>query len=309
MANIRQINFKNIIWMDFINPKENDINHLRENFNFHPLNIQDCMRDSHRSEINLYDDYIFLVMLFPVYNRATREITHGEIKFFITRNHLITIHHRDFGAMEEFFKILEIGPSIRTKFSDESPEQLLFEILNKLFLYCFPMVDHLIIDCDVIEKAIFTGKEKQMVSEILLIRRNITDFRKIMQVHKSILKKLIFTFKVNTIFNAKKTEIYFENLIDYSKEIWDTLENLKERIEALQDTNESQISFRLSTIMKTLTIISVITFPLTLIATLFSMAFTNAPLRHNPYGFWIIVCSQAIIAGGMLWVFKNKKWF
>lgn len=309
MANIRQINFKNIIWMDFINPKEHDINHLRENFNFHPLNIQDCMRDSHRSEINMYDDYIFLIVLFPVYNRTTREISHGEIKFFITKTHLITIHHRDFPVMDEFFKILELGPAIRAKFSDETPEQLLFEILNKLFLYCFPMVDHLIIDCDVIEKAIFSGKEKQMVSEILLIRRNITDFRKIMQVHKSILKRLILTFKINPIFNMKRSDVYFENLIDYSKEIWDTLENLKERIEALQDTNESQISFRLSTIMKTLTIISVITFPLTLFATLFSMSITSIPLQHNPYAFWIIICTQLLVAGGMLWIFKNKKWF
>jgi len=309
MANTKKIKFQNFTWVDMENPKEHDINHLREEFQFHPLDLQECLKPSHRSEIDIYDNYIFLVLLFPLYNRTSREITGGEIKFFITKDYLITIHHGEFQTLGEFFKFFELGPSLRSKFKEESPEQLLYEILNKLFLYCFPMVDHLIIDCDVIEKAIFSGKEQQMVSEILVIRRNITDFRKIMQVHKNALKKLISQLKDNTVFVMKKTDVYYENLIDYTKEIWDTLENLKERIEALQDTNESQISFRLSTIMKTLTIISVITFPLTLFATVFSMSFINMPLHANPNGFWIIIGTMAVLAGTMLGVFKMKKWF
>ena len=84
-----------------------------------------------------------------------------------------------------------------------------------------------------------------------------------MQVHKNVLQKLIKTLKENPLYVMKKTDIYFESLIDHTKEIWDTLDNLKERIEALQETNESQISLKLSHIMKTLTIISVITFPIT----------------------------------------------
>lgn len=305
----RQIRFQNITWIDYINPKEHDISELRRNFNFHPLNIAECFRVSHRSEINIYNDYIFLIMLFPKYDRETREIVSREIKFFITKDHLITIHRHEFQTFDKFFKLLELGPTLREKFSGQTAEPLLYEILNKLFLYCFPMVDHLIIDCDVIQKAIFCGKEKQMVSEILVIRRNITDFRKIMQVHKNALKKLINHLKESPLFVMKKTDVYYENLIDYTKEIWDTLENLKERIEALQDTNESQISFRLSTIMKTLTIISVLTFPLTLFATLFSMSFISIPLRGHPYGFWIIISLMAAIAGTMLAVFKKRGWF
>lgn len=305
----RQIHFQHITWIDYINPKEHNISDLRENFNFHPLNIQECLGVSHRSEINIYNDYIFFILLFPIYNKKTREIISGEIKFFITKDHLITIHRHEFQIFDEFFKLLELGPTLRAKFSDETPEQLLYEILNKLFLYCFPMVDHLIIDCDVIQKAIFCGKEKQMASEILVIRRNITDFRKIMQVHKNILKKLSHAFMENPKFSMKKIHVYFENLIDYSKEIWDTLENLKERIEALQDTNESQISFRLSAIMKTLTIISVLTFPLTLFATIFSMSLISIPLRGHPYGFWIVIGIMAAIVSAMLGIFKKRKWF
>ena len=146
-----------------------------------------------------------------------------------------------------------------------------------------------------------------MVSEILIIRRNITDFRKIMQVHKNVIKKAITYFKQSPYFVMKKTDAYFESLVDYSKEIWDTLDNLKERIEALQQTNESQISFQLSDIMRVLTIISVITFPITLIAAIFGMNTIHAmPFVNSPLGFWYIIAIMISVASAMLIIFKKK---
>ena len=171
------------------------------------------------------------------------------------------------------------------------------------------MVDHLDDDCDNIEKAIFSGREKHMVSEILVIRRNITDFRKIMQVHKNVLKKTIYNFKESPLYVMKKTDAYFESLVDYAKEIWDMLENLKERIEALQQTNESQISFKLSDIMRILTTISVITFPVTLVATIFGMNTIHAmPFVDHPLGFWYVIGVMILMIVGMLTIFKKKGW-
>jgi magnesium transporter len=98
-------------------------------------------------------------------------------------------------------------------------------------------------------------------------------------------------------------------LLDQAKEIWDTLENLKETIEALQQTNESQISFQLSDIMKTLTIISVITFPLTLIATVFGMnTVISMPLTRSPFGFWYVLGIMFVLMLTMLLIFKKKGW-
>jgi len=253
--------------------------------------------------------YVFAVFLFPVFNRQTREILPAEINIFISRNYLITINRDDLPVFSDFFNLFTFSSDLRNNYSDKSPEKLLYELLNKIFLYCFPMIDHLSADCDRIEKAIFSGHEKHMVSEILIIRRNITDFRKITQVHKNVLKKAISTFKKSPYFVMKKTDIYFESLVDYTKEIWDNLENLKERIEALQQSNESQISYKLSEIMKILTIISVITFPVTLIATIFGMNTVEAmPFISQHNGFWYVISLMTSIAVIMLAIFKKKGW-
>src|SRR3989338_3627190 len=309
MVKIKKIHFQNFEWIDIVDPTQQDMEELQQNYNFHILDIKECLHFSKRSKVDIYNDYAFLILHFPIFNRVNRQIASGQIKFFISKNILVTIHNQEFPTLHELRKLFEVASDIRKKFNQGSPERLMCEVLNRLFMYCFPMIDHLIEDCYAINSKIFSVKENKLISQILLIRRNITDFRKIMQVHKNITKKISGYFKESPIFVMKQQDNYFEILVDYSKEIWDTLENLKERIEALQDTNESQISFRLSTIMKTLTIISVITFPLTLFATVFSMSFINMPLHANPNGFWIIIGTMAVLAGTMLGVFKMKKWF
>ena len=309
MSSTQKIQFANFIWLNLENPEEKDAAQLGQKYGFHPLDLADCLTQNHRTKIDIYQKYAFLVFLFPVYNEKTREIFGGELDIFIGQDFLITVHRGELKVFNDFFNIFRVSHDAREKYQDKSPEKLLYELLNRLFLYCFPMVDHLIMDSDRIEKAIFAAHERKMVSEILIIRRNITDFRKIMQVHKNVLKKAVVNFKENPIYVMKKTDVYFESLVDFSKEIWDAMDNLKERIEALQQTNESQISFRLSDIMRILTIISVITFPITLIATVFGMNTTHAmPFVDNPRGFWYVIGLMLAIIATMLGIFKKQKW-
>lgn len=309
MAKTQVIDFPNFQWIDIENPDAKTMEDLGRKHDFHPLDIADTLTTSYRSKIEVYPGYTFIVLLFPVFNRQTREIESSELNLFIGGDFIITIHQGHLITLKDFYHTFHISPDLRDKYNDKSPERLVYELLNKMFMYILPMIDHLSDDCDNIEKAIFSGKERRMISEILLIRRNVTDFRKIMQVHKTVVKKAINSFKHSNIFVIKKTDVYFESLLDYTKEIWDTLENLKERIEALQESNESQISFKLSDIMRILTIISVVTFPITLLATIFGMnTVIGMPFVDSTYGFWYLIVIMIAMIVGMLVYFKKKGW-
>jgi magnesium transporter len=309
MANNQKIDFKNYSWIYLTNPSKKELEQLREKYGFHPLDIADCLSASRRSKIDVYPHYTFIVFLFPTYDRKTREIKPAELDVFISTEYIITIQQNNLTVFNEFFNLLRISSDPREKYNDKSPEKLFYDIISKLSYAVFPMIDHLSDDCDNIEKAIFSGQERKMVSEILIIRRNITDCRRIMQVHKNVFKKIVSNFKESPLYIMKKADIYFEVLVDHTKEIWDMLENLKERIEALQQTNESQISFQLSDIMRILTIISVITFPLTLIATIFSMDTLHAmPFIDTPFGFWYVIIIMLTLGTSMVVIFKKKGW-
>jgi len=168
------------------------------------------------------------------------------------------------------------------------------------------MLDHVSMDINELEKKIFAGLEKKMVREILIIHRNITNFRKIMQTHKNVLKKLIDNRDSNK-YRLNGLRVYFEELVEDTKDIWDTLQGFKEAIESLQSTNESLISFRINDIIKTLTIISVMALPVTLVASVFGMNARHMPFIGDENDFWILIAICFAAGVGMLLFFFRKK--
>ena len=86
------------------------------------------------------------------------------------------------------------------------------------------------------------------------------------------------------------------------------LENQKEMVEVLNNTNESLLNDRMTSIMKTLTIFSVIVLPLNLLAGTFGMNAKYMPFVNEPYGFWIIVGIMFACSLGMLTLFETKHW-
>lgn len=310
---VEEIRAKHLRWIDITNAnniKDTEIQFLKRNFNFHPLNLQDAIAKGQRPKIDVQKDHFFLVMLYPIYYRKTGEVIPAEIDFFVGQNYIITVHDKKLPIVVNYFNHLKKAKNKREKdeFLTNNPIIVLHELLNKLNFHCFPMLDHISIDIHKAEKHIFRGKEHEMVGAILASRRNIVNFRKSMQAHKNILKKLEQANRQLKFFDPNKANIYFNNLIDQVKDIWDSLESFKESIEALQDTNESLISFHLNQIMKTFTSISVVIFVLTLVATLLGLGVPGTPLINWPLAFWFIILLEVIIAGLVFSFFKRRKW-
>lgn len=310
---IQEIRTKNLRWINITSAKDingPEIKFLKKNYHFHQINLQDCLANGQRPKIDVYQDHLFIVLLYPLYTRKTGEIVAEEIDFFVSKNYIISVHNNRLPTIVRFFNHLKKPKHQREKeeFLSNNAIIILYELLNKLIAHCFPMLDHISLDIQKIEKGIFQDKEKEMVKKILASRRNIVSFRKSMQAHKNILKKLEQANRELEFFDPAKADIYFNSLIDKTKEIWDSLGSFKESIEALHYTNESLISFRLNQIMKTFTSISVCIFILTLIATLLSIGAKSTPLVNWPLAFWLIIILEIIVAGFVFSFFKRRKW-
>ncbi|MCX6784765.1 MAG: magnesium transporter CorA family protein, partial [Candidatus Komeilibacteria bacterium] len=283
-----------------------DIEYLRNKYNFHPLDLQDVLSPYQRPKIDQYDNYLFSILTFPYYNRETKEIHGSELDIFISEKFIVTISDGNLPPLLNFFNQCQLNDLFRKKYFDNNPTTLLCELINKLQLYCFPMLDHISQDIDQVQETIFAGQEKQMVGQILNIRRNIVAFRKIMQAHRNVITK--FLTNPQPLIIENKDREYYKNLIEQTHDIWSLLDGLKENIEALHNTNESLISFRLNDIIKLLTIVSAIFLPVNLVAFIFTLPVINKPLADNPHSFWIILGLMAIIALIMTAVFKRKRW-
>ncbi len=90
--NVRAIHTKNLKWIDIVSPGAAEIDFLKKNYSFHPLDLQDVAATSQHTKVEARDTYQFIVMLFPIFDRKAREIKPAEVDIFIGKGYLITIH-------------------------------------------------------------------------------------------------------------------------------------------------------------------------------------------------------------------------
>jgi magnesium transporter len=308
MANNKYPTLKNnrgLTWVKIKKPRKKEIQYLQKNFKFSMVHLNDCLPPLQSPRLIEHDNYLFMILTFPVYQARSRKIVPIEIDFFIGKNYLVTCQEHDFFPIDDLFNKFNKKKKLDDGLGSH-PGSLLYEILNLSLANAFPMITHLSNDIEELEEKIFyVKKPEQVIRDILIVRRNIVSFRKSIQAHKSVIRKMVE--KAQNFFPTKKLEAYFTNVVDDLKEIWDTLGNFSDTITALFETNESLYSDRLNTIIKTLTIFSVIVFPLTLLAAIFGMN-TQMPLVDTPYAFWKILGLMTAGTLFMLAIFKKKRW-
>jgi magnesium transporter len=138
------------------------------------------------------------------------------------------------------------------------------------------------------------------------VKQEIINFRKVIRPQRPVLRDLE---KVKGRYLAEDLdlEIYFDDIVDAHERIWDMLENYKEVVVALEETNESVISHRVNDILRVLTSISVIVLPLTLIASIWGMN-VGVPGEQNSTDFWIIIGVMAALLVSMVGYFRRRGW-
>lgn len=297
---------------EWIHVKSNDnkeIDALRRGFKLHPIDCKETLPPIQRPKLVPREDYLFMILLYPVYDKNTGVIFSSEVDFFISNKRLITINKDALPALQRLFeatKKTSHNKQIDKKCSVEDVGHVLYLLLNNLLEDISPIVIRLLEDIDMLEARMFKEFERGLIEELLRVKTNIVNVRNALQGHKTVIRNLIRYSEDR--FPIKELEVYFERLVEQTKELWDTLEVQRDTINALHETNDSLINFRINEIMKTLTIFAVIVFPLTLLAAIFGMNAKYMPFVEGRYGFWTILGLMAVGVLSMIAFFKKKKW-
>ncbi len=304
MNKTTQVKHGKITWIDITNPTEKDTAKLEKKYKFHELDLEDCLSENQRSKIDEYDDYLFIVMHFPYYDKRRKRIVTEEIDCFIGQDYLITLHD---GRLKTMGRLLEQcqKKSYSKEYMDQGTGYFLYIMIRELFDDCFPLVDDMERSVTVIERDLFEeDTEHDMVRDILWLKKDVINFRRIISPQRAVIAQLEHK---NKKFLPEDLEVYFDDVVDKIEKIWSNLENLKELTETLQDTNEVLISHQTNKIIKILTVFSVVLLPLTLITGFFGMNVSLPYADHGLASFWITILMFAIVLI-MLVFFKWRRW-
>lgn len=297
--------FKNLKWLDFENPSVDDIVYLQENFNVHPLAIEEFATPTYRPRATKYPNCLFLSVHIPLYDTQERTTYPGEIDIILTPTHVITGHRKEIYQVSKFMTDLQKSDGKKRVYMNKTASHLLYEILNILVESCFPRLDHVTKNIDQIEDGIFGGQQKEMVREISLIKRDILNFRRTIMPQRTIFESI--TSQPGNIV-APDVKPYFYDLIGTNIRLWNMLESSKETINSLEDTNNSLLSEKINTKMRVITIFSAVFIPMTLYANVLGINVTT-PLAQHPLGFEIHLAIMISISLMTILVFRLTKWF
>lgn len=301
---MHKIETEKVQWIDLDQPSADDMLKIGEEFNLHPLIIEEFATPTLRPKAAQYDGSLYLAIHIPLFDTKEKTTFPAEIDIVLTKDALITSHDKGIFQLTEFFKELRENEAKRNSIMKENPSYLLHQLLETLLESCFPKLDHIIQKLNHIEEEIFAAHETAMVFEISIVKRDILNFRRTMKPQKSIIESL--TQRDSALIDPT-LKPYFQDLTGTIIRIWNTLENLKETIESLEGTNNSLLSNKLDMTMKILTIFSAVLLPLTVYSNVLAMS-ASIPFGNNPHGFWIHASIMILLAIVTISVFKIKKW-
>jgi magnesium transporter len=295
-----------LTWIHLDAPGLEAAQSLAERFGWHPLDVEDVLSRRQRPKVDDYadDGYLFAVLHFPAYDRTIQRLNAVELDVFVGPDYLVTLPTGNLKPVSRLFNRCEEDPAFREQLFSKGSGRLLYEVLDDLFDYCFPILDKIGHKLDALEDDVFEGRSEEVVRDISNVKQEIISYRKIIKPERSTLRLLERHIER---FLPEELELYFDDVVDATERIWDLLDNYKEVVEALEDTNESVISHHQNDILRLLTGFSVILLPLTLITGVFGMN-VDFPGFGSVWAFWTIFGLIAACLAGMLLFFRHKRW-
>ncbi len=303
---LAELDSKGLTWVHLNAPTDSEAAALQQRFGWHPLDVEDVLSKRQRPKVDEYadDGYLFGVLHFPVYDKAIQRLNAAELDFFLGPDYLVTLPNVELLPVSRLFRRCYEDPDERERYFGKGSGYLLYHILDDLFDYCFPILDKIGHKLDTIEDEMFEGRAEEIVRDISNVKQEIISYRKIIKPERATLRQLERNIER---FLPEELELYFDDIVDAAERIWDLLDNFKEVVDGLEDTNESVIAHRQNNVLRILTVVSVILLPLTLITGIFGMN-VHFPGFGTPWAFWAVAGVMLATAIGLIVFFRRKGW-
>ena len=302
---ISRYTHKKITWVDIESPDKEEVRTVMDEFRIHPIIADELLTPTLRPKVDVYENCIYLIFHFPTIIHQHNGHTEQEVDFVVGKNFIITTHYDLVDPLHDFSKVFEVNSILDKSNISEHAGFLFYYLMRELYKNLMEELDTVTEILENIEKEIFNGNEAKMVKVISDTARDLLNFKQAIRHHKEVLES--FELAGEKFFGSDFL-YYLRAITGEYYRINSLLDGNKETLDELRNTNDSLLTTKTNEIMKNLTILAFITFPLSLIAAIFGMNTIYMPIVGEPFDFLIIVGIMVAATVGMFIWFKNKKW-
>jgi len=294
-----------LLWLVLHDANEEELNNiLRDIFHFHPLTIEDCLSEGYQTpKLDVFDDYIFMVMHALILDGHFEELLTGELDIFLGLNFVVcTTRNSELPPVSKVWERLLKDERLLSHGADF----LFHAILDTLVDDYLPILDKMDDEIDWLEDKVLEKPSPETLQRIISLKHATLTLRRITSPQREIMNKLS---RDSMEFITKKYQIYFRDIYDHLVRIQDLAETIRDIVSGTLDIYLSSTSNRLNEVMKALTIVSTIFLPLSFVAGVYGMNFKYFPEINWVNGYLYVWILFFTIFGIMIWYFKKRNWF
>src|SRR5437660_5744356 len=299
------------LWVDLEKPEAEETKSVLEDvFHFHPLAIEDCVMLSPSPKVEEYSPkeedrfapYLFMVIHAVDYSRKDGVFATSELNFFLGRNFLVTYHEAPLRSVQ----VTGERCLKSTVHIARAPDRVAHTLLDSIVENYKPALDELSLEIGELEQQALQHPTRETLNKILQVKKEVLHLRQIIGPQREVLSR----------FARGEFKLIRAHLVPYYRDVYDALFHISELAQGYTDslTGIVQVYLNMSSnqtgeVVKLLTMITVITTPLTLIGTWYGMNFKHMPELDWIHGYWFVAALTAVATMATYWYFRRKKWF
>ncbi len=300
-----QLQYGRVTWTNITNPIKEDMDVLLERYpNFHPLHMGDTMSDLEFPKLDVGEDYLFIVAHLPRFNSETRVCFPSEVDIFVASGVLVTIHAGEIKPLKELFTQAQSDGAALEAMLGQGASPLLYQIMDALVTYCDPILEKVNQTIRHIELSLFEEDMEHILYEVAVARRGVIAIRHILRPQLDVVRELE---RGDWPFIQGHLDMYWDDIGDHLTRLLSMLDEHVEVIGGLSDTIDTLASHRIDGVIRLLTIITILTVPLTVLSTIFGMN-VDLPYGAGPTLFYIVNMIGVVLTIGVLYYLRRRRW-
>ena len=287
-----------LVWVDIVDGNDEEFQRIAEEFELHPLAIEDARKHGQRPKLEHYPTHSFLV----AYSKEM-----AEVDLFIGPNWIISVRERNPDG--QYCHIESIRSRFeRTRTDQASVGYLVYIVLDELVDGYVDKADSIEDRVEVVEEAILCDEIKsraRIQTDLVALRREIVDFRKVVLPLRDVLTRLT-RGEVEAIDGDAR--INLQDVQDHVMRVVDQLDAERELIGNATEAAQAMLGYHMNLVMKRMTSWGAILLASTLIAGIYGMNFEHMPELEWRYGYPFALALMVVITVLGYRYFKRKDW-
>lgn len=273
-------------------------------FNLHPLVMEDIFNTEQRSKLEDYGDYLYVVLkTFDYESKGTEErIDSDQISLVLGKDFVLSFFETEDTQFESVRERLRLNKGQIVK---SGADFLMYSLIDAIVDSYFVILERLDEKTEALETELIARPQPSTLRSIYRLKREGVFLRKSLWPLREVISALQ---REDSPLFTRNTLLYLRDVYDHTIHIIESVESLRDVTAGMLDIYISSVSYRISTVMKVLTVITTIFMPLSLIAGIYGMNFKHLPGIEWYWGFFAVLGGMTAISIGMLALFHWKKW-